>query len=126
MNFKTPMSYTSCRSSFEAVKGKSMTIQGDSYSIRELMLKNSTGNMPAIYRDGQYQDNVDFDSPDLQEVFNMSPMDKYHLLQETQNNVEELKKMNEEHRKIKANQLEEKRKLEEQKRAEAGQELPKQ
>lgn len=107
--FKTPYSYYQTELAFEYPDTKSMTVQGDSYTVRELMLKAATGNMPPIVKQGQYQDEVTFDSEDLNQMNNLSPIEKIQIMATNKEKIQQLTELNQQHRQQKAKQDEQKR-----------------
>lgn len=61
----------------ETPKGVSVTIPGETYTIRELLKKHTRGILPPdIIRQGQYSDEQEFDSPDLQKLHRSDINDK--------------------------------------------------
>lgn len=58
-NFKTDSLH------LEKVTGESETVQGDSYTIQELMQKHTQGIMPPVGKQPYYDENPDIDNPDI-------------------------------------------------------------
>ncbi len=59
----------------------SMTIEGQAWSIRDLLKKHQAGNMPDIERDPIWgEDNPTFDGPDLQSLSNLDISEKQEHL----------------------------------------------
>jgi len=56
----------------------SLTIQGDAYSIKELLEKYANGVMPAIGKTGDFEEEPDIDSPDPTRApdFDLSDLDR--------------------------------------------------
>lgn len=106
LKFKTPYTYQVGLKSFEHLEGDSITIQGEAYTIKELMLKNATGNMPPIMRNPRFQDGVTFDDDDLNELQNMSQMDKQILIDNNRQLIQQLAETNRQHQIEKAKQKE--------------------
>lgn len=71
IKFVTAYSYKSTDKNKEAVDGKSVTIPGQSMTVRELMDKHRAGTMDirSKFRDGFWEDeNDNFESMDLEKV----------------------------------------------------------
>lgn len=63
------------------VKGrKSLTLPNEAYSIQELLIKYSQGILPAVGRATFNGPEGDFDSPDLESVRRMDPVEQDELL----------------------------------------------
>ncbi len=63
----------------EVNKLPSRTIQGDSYTIKELLEKHTTGILPEIERKGQYPESVNFDDIDYSKVVQMDIVDQQYI-----------------------------------------------
>jgi len=62
-----------------------MTVKGESYTIAELMHRTANGLVDSVYNDGQYDEEIDFDSVDMHKVHSMDPADQAEVLQTTLN-----------------------------------------
>jgi len=67
----------------EKVKGVSMTVKGESYTIAELMHRTANGLVDSVYKDGQYDEDVDFDSVDMHKVHSLDPVEQTEVLNTT-------------------------------------------
>lgn len=105
--FSTPWNYTFKDATPEKKVGISQTVKGESYSIRDLMVKNQSGNLPPILRNAQYSENPDFDSNDLEEIMRMDLNQKHELLDIVRNNVQNLNNELNKERQQRAKQVEE-------------------
>jgi len=79
MKYKTQSPYTFDPSEHrgENLEPGSLTIQGDAYSIKELLEKYANGVMPAIGKTGDFEEEPDIDSPDPTRApdFDLSDLD---------------------------------------------------
>jgi len=57
----------------------SKTIQGESYTIQELLKKHASGNMPDIERNGVYQDDENIDSMDMEKYQRLDLADRQRI-----------------------------------------------
>jgi len=62
-----------------------MTVKGESYTIAELMHRTANGLVDSVYKDGKYDDDVDFDSVDMHKVHSLDPAEQAEVLQTTLN-----------------------------------------
>jgi len=67
----------------------SKTIVGESYTIQELLRKHTTGLMPQIGKEPQWQEDANFDSLDMQKVNNADIYVKKELAKEVQKGIKE-------------------------------------
>lgn len=73
---KLPKDYTT-------IEGESQTIPGETYSIRELLIKHTQGILPpGIDREPIYSENQNFDSPDLQKIDRLDIVEKKEIQQQ--------------------------------------------
>jgi len=57
----------------------SLTIQGESYTIRELLKKHASGNMPDIEKEGVFQDDSNLDSMDMEKYQRLDLADRQRI-----------------------------------------------
>lgn len=62
-------------SDMEIIRGVSQTKPDDSFTIRQLLTKYTNGVDPSVTKLGYYQDDVDFDDPDMQQLLTMDLVD---------------------------------------------------
>lgn len=60
----------------------SKTIQGETYTIRELLRKHQSGAMPDVARNPIWEDTDDFESLDLQKISRLDISEKTQLTQQ--------------------------------------------
>lgn len=80
-------------------KGPSKAIQGEAYTIRELLHKHTRGIMPPVMRNGQYMDDADFDSIDMEKVNRMDIVDKHEIYQQQTDIITQIEESEREKRK---------------------------
>lgn len=72
IQFRTALSYKVGKSSYEKPHGDSVAVPNEAYTARELYDKYVTGNVPPIYRNGQYIEQEDDEtSMDLEKISRM-------------------------------------------------------
>lgn len=86
--YRTP--FTAVPSPGEVNDKPSVTIQGESYTIPELLRKFSNGQTVAVSRQPVYQSTDDFDAPDLVEVMNSDLVDRDIITSLNKQKVNEL------------------------------------
>lgn len=91
MEFRTQFNYTP--EAGEEVQGVTMTIQGEAYSIQELILKMHLGQMPAVSKTPIYADADSFDDSDFNQVGQMDIVDRQELSNEMSMKVKENQKI---------------------------------
>lgn len=69
---------------FEKVEGKSLTIQGESYTVKELFARHMAGQLPNLADESFYEDTEDFNAIDFQKLRYADPFDKAELFREVQ------------------------------------------
>lgn len=69
---------------FEKFKLPTKTIEGESYTVRELFERHLQGALPDVIRDTYNSDQADFDSIDFQALSNADPYVKSELLRDVQ------------------------------------------
>lgn len=101
-------------SDFEHPKGESLSVPNEAYTIREIMEKHTHGINLGIDRQGIYEDEVDFDSPDMRKVKELDLYDREIISKENAENITRGKQLlDEENKKQKARSDQEKIELEE-------------
>lgn len=65
---------------FEHPKGESMTVVGDSYSVKELFDRYLKGQVVNVERETFWEDTKDFDAIDFQALKHADPFEKEQLL----------------------------------------------
>lgn len=83
---KKSSKYVSCETydpkdgrTYEEVGGQGMTIEGEAYTIRELMARHMNMNLPDVEKEGFFEDTEDFDFPDLSKLKQMDIFDRMDL-----------------------------------------------
>lgn len=61
-------------------KVPSLTLQGETFTIKELVSKMATGQVPQIYRNGVFTNPDTFDEPDLEHLNALDISQQYELL----------------------------------------------
>lgn len=54
----------------------SMTIPDEAYSIKDLLRKHASGQMPEVYREGVYDGAEDFDDIDREKYLTLDPVER--------------------------------------------------
>lgn len=67
MKFKTQLTYAVTPASYERIDGPSLTVEGESYTITELMRKHILGQAPNVAREAIYIDQDD-DGYDIEKL----------------------------------------------------------
>lgn len=76
--------------------GVSITIPNETYTIRELLNKHTSGIMPNVERKAIYQEDVSHDSLDLQKVQRMDYTDKESIFAQQTDLIEQLEQQQKE------------------------------
>lgn len=74
----------------ESPKGKSMTIQDDSYTVQEILEKFSVGELSGVVREPLFQEGASHDSVDLRQVMTSDLIDRMELLEDVKERQREL------------------------------------
>ena len=68
----------------------SLTIQGESFSVKDLVQKMANGQLPQIMRQGFYANPENFDAPDFEKVATLDLIDQQILLNNNQQKILEI------------------------------------
>ncbi|AXL14916.1 hypothetical protein [Microviridae sp.] len=74
----------------------SLTIPNETYTIRELLAKHTRGIAPNIARQGHWQDDASFDSPDFNKLNGLDIVDKHQISINNQLDIDSIIKEEEE------------------------------
>lgn len=86
--FVTPYNYKLTKENMEKESKKpSLTVVGQTYTIRELVERASLGYYPASTKEGIWAPEEDIDSQDLEKFQNLDLSEKHEILQQTRENV---------------------------------------
>lgn len=66
----------------EKFTGKTMTVQGESYTIAELFQRHMAGQLPQLNDQSFYQDTDDFDMIDFNALRSADPFDRMEMIRE--------------------------------------------
>lgn len=89
---------------FEVIRAKSMTIQGESYTIEELFERFKTGALAGIERPVYFEDTQEFDSIDFQRLKYADPFEKQTMLLEVKEKADKAIKAIEEYKRLEQKQ----------------------
>lgn len=79
------------KSNMEKVRGKSQTIENDSYTVRELLEKHTQGIHPAVSKkETTSEQNATFDDLDLEKVTDMDMVETEEISKEYLQKIEDL------------------------------------
>lgn len=91
--FRGKNTYKSRPEDWETPKGKTETIQDDSYTIQDILQLHAQGIYTGVKDNADWgDDNEDFDAPDLEEVSRMDIQDKLRVHEEHLGKVRKAKK----------------------------------
>ncbi len=77
MEIRNRYNHKTLKGDKESPKGISLTIPGETYTIRELLIKHTQGVLPpGIDRQPHYAEDTDFNSPDYHKINNLDIVDK--------------------------------------------------
>ncbi|WNK13225.1 MAG: hypothetical protein [Microvirus sp.] len=65
----------------EHITGPSETVEGDAYTVQELIDRMNNGLIPDVQQNPQYDDDASHDSEDLEKISNMDPGERQEMLQ---------------------------------------------
>jgi len=71
----------------------SRTVQGQDYSIKDLLIKHANGVMPAVQMNGQYDETADFDNLTLSDIVHMDKEEIESMLISNGQKINELTKL---------------------------------
>lgn len=71
------------KADMETPIGKSMAVPDDSYTIKEILERHANGMIPAIGKDGMYDEDPDHDDIDLGELNRSDLAEKHEILEQT-------------------------------------------
>jgi hypothetical protein len=79
--------------------GESQTVQGDSYTVRQLFERHMAGSLPNLANEAYYMEEQDFNSIDFDKLKHADIYDKAQLLQEVEEKARRTRKAIEEYQK---------------------------
>lgn len=71
----------------------SKTIQGQSYSIAELLIKHATGVFPAVIRNDEYDENPNFEEISFGEISRLEKTELENFIESNGQRINELRKL---------------------------------
>lgn len=78
----------------EKIKGKSQTVVGKAYTIKELLERHTRGYFPEdVYREAHYQEDANHESVDFQKIQRLDIVDKKQIIQNNQETINNLKQI---------------------------------
>lgn len=91
--FRGKNTYSPRPKDYETPRGKSETIQDDSYSVQDILQLHAQGIYAGVRENADWgDDNEDFDAPDLEEVNRMDIQDRLRIHEEHLGKVKKAKK----------------------------------
>ena len=75
---------------YSSCEQPSLTIQGESFAIKDLVQKMANGQLPQIMRQGYYANPENFDSPDFEKVATLDIVEQHQLLNTNQQKILEI------------------------------------
>lgn len=83
-------------SDVERPSGRSMTVQDDSYTVKEILEKFSVGEISGLFQEPSFQEEASHDSIDLRKVAASDLVDRLELLEEVKERQAEATRKNKE------------------------------
>lgn len=96
MKLQNKMKYRRYKKFYETNIGKSVTLEGQSYSVKDVMARSMQGIIPDMMRKAIYVDAQYFDDIDLEKVKDYDPAELHQLKDRLKDRIKELNKAKDE------------------------------
>jgi hypothetical protein len=90
--YNTPYNYVHDPTKGEINEGRSLTLQGEAYTIKEILDRHTTGILPDQGREDWFYGTEDFDEPDLEKFLGEDLFEKETISKMNREKLHELKR----------------------------------